>query len=607
MSLKPRVNFLPNPPIINGELGSLDNLPLRHFNVRIRGSPFIRKLKGSYRLAYGTDFFYIFIEIDSEDVIHRDRGFQNGDGFHMLLAMPKPKNKLTDEFYVYGFSPQTDSDGNEEKVVWYHDVDVKLIRLGENVQFKVKRMQNGKTGYELLLPWEEAYPYHSWMVPKSMGFNLSFVKAAGSFFDSYSVIFDWRFQAEGKLRKYAIMTFEEPIISNGTQTHITSDRNCIEGTDLTIKVATLSAQSHEEVLEIEFLSTKNEQIKNVKKFRYECHKGVTQKQIKVPMNGFSLGSYIIQWKTHSDQGKIEVTILPKFNYEELCIQLKNSRGEISEGTFITLQFMLDQIHKEIKQIKTYETYPELIDSILEVQNMIQNTENEVNMLETQTGGFRRAFLSEIDGSMQPYSVVIPESYDPTQKYPLIVFLHGSGVDDRGTLRLIDFVIGEYIKIAPRARGYSHYYAPKETLIDIKEAIDDIIKQYSVDTERIILSGFSMGGYGVYRTYKEYPRFAGLAVFSGQPKVPWYIRLFTKGKFVNFLKKKHVKLFRQIPMFIYHGTEDKNCSYESTVEFVEKLRKLGGNVEFYDDNVGHSKLESPEIIAKYNNWLQKTIG
>ena len=57
-----------------------------------------------------------------DKIAYRDRGFQKGDGFHMVLAQPKPEHQLTDEFFVFGFSPR--KDGEVDKLVWYHDVDL---------------------------------------------------------------------------------------------------------------------------------------------------------------------------------------------------------------------------------------------------------------------------------------------------------------------------------------------------------------------------------------------------------------------------------------------------------------------------------------------------
>lgn len=175
------------------------------------------------------------------------------------------------------------------------------------------------------------------------------------------------------------------------------------------------------------------------------------------------------------------------------------------------------------------------------------------------------------------------------------------------MKLIDYLDGNYFKLAPKTRGTSHYFGRKETLIDIIEAINDVKTNYNIDDKAIFLMGFSMGGYGVYRTFMEYPKlFKGLAILSGEPNVRFFIRLFTKGKFINFLKKRNILYFKHIPIFIFHGTEDKNCSYVKIASFVEKLSKINKQVVFYSDKIGHRKIENKEIIQQFNGRIQQNL-
>ncbi|MBN1329338.1 MAG: prolyl oligopeptidase family serine peptidase [Candidatus Heimdallarchaeota archaeon] len=604
---KKEITFLSESPTIDGLLDeSLENLPVRKFNARIRLSPFQRSIKPSYRLAYGCDFFYVYIEIKANEIVKRDRGYQNGDGFHMLLANPKPNQQLTDEFYVFGFSPNEDSMGNLEKYIWYHDISLNLSKLENDVQFAVKK-NKGKVGYELCLPWNGAYPFHPWISDGKLGFNLAFIKAKRALFEYFTVLFDWRFQAENQKRKYTLLTFEHPTTKDEKQSYVVLDRNCIEGTNTRIKVAMLSSDRNEEDLAIKISNLNNETITS-EEITFSVNEGLKQNSFEIHTKELLPGSYNIQWQTSSASGEKELTVLSKFNYDELRSQINSLRDTISEGSFHTLEFMLNQITKEVKQIKWYENYPNLMATILELIELIQKAENGEDSLAQRTGSLRRVFVSEIDNSLQPYSVIIPDNYEPTHNYPLIVFLHGSGVDDRNSLKLIDYLDGEYIKLAPNTRGTSHYFGKQETLVDIKEAINDVKNNYNIDSEAILLAGFSMGGYGAFRVYMEYPElFKGLVVLSGQPNVRFFIRLLTKGKFVNFLKKKNIQYFRRIPIFIFHGTLDKNCQYNRMVGFVEKLRNYNEKVVFCNDKVGHKKIENKEIIEQMNKWIYQILN
>ncbi|MFW9925021.1 MAG: hypothetical protein ACFFDW_17235, partial [Candidatus Thorarchaeota archaeon] len=427
--LPKEVTYLSKQPIINGELDeNLINLPVRKFTSRIRLLPFQSSCKPKYRLAYGYDFFYVFIEIKAKTIVKRDRGYQNGDGFHMLLANPKTHHQLTDEFYVYGFSPNTDTEGNLEKYVWYHDVHVNLSKLGKDVQFAVKK-SDGKIGYELLLPWKEVYPYHPWLMDGGIGFNLAFIKAQGSLFEYYSTLFDWRFQAENKKRNYILMNFEIPTIKEEMQPYVTMSKNSIQGSNILLHLATLSNEKKEEKLLINILS-KNDDLISTMEFIVNCKEKLVQNSFQIPVDTFLPGKYTIQWQFNLARGEEELTILPIFNYNSLNDQINSFQGKISNGSYLTLKFKLDQINKEIIQIKWYENYIELMNSMIELLELIQKAEIGNDPLISKTGIFRRAFISNIDNSLQPYTISIPDNYNTNKKYPLIIFLHGSGVDDR---------------------------------------------------------------------------------------------------------------------------------------------------------------------------------
>src|SRR5262249_49501668 len=48
-----------------------------------------------------------------------------------------------------------------------------------------------------------------------------------------------------------------------------------------------------------------------------------------------------------------------------------------------------------------------------------------NPLATRASDMRLAYRSPVDGTLQPFRVFVPDGYDPSKKYPLIVALHGA--------------------------------------------------------------------------------------------------------------------------------------------------------------------------------------
>ncbi len=164
--------------------------------------------------------------------------------------------------------------------------------------------------------------------------------------------------------------------------------------------------------------------------------------------------------------------------------------------------------------------------------------------------------------------------------------------------------GDFVEIAPYDRGTSNCFTTDGAEIDVREAIDDAIRNYAVDTARIVIAGFSMGGYGAYRIFYEYPRlFKGVAVFSGNPSLA--TRWIGEG-FPDFLYEKYLKPFNGVPAFICHSKNDLNCPYELAKRLVGKLEAAGAKAEFVTSKEGGHGIIDAANISKYCEWLRGVI-
>ncbi len=203
-------------------------------------------------------------------------------------------------------------------------------------------------------------------------------------------------------------------------------------------------------------------------------------------------------------------------------------------------------------------------------------------------------------------VYLPDDYNPETTYPLVVYLHGSASDETNIKGLKHLIPDGFIALAPNGRGPSNCYTWDNSQTDISEAIDAVIGSYSINKDNILLTGFSMGGYGVYRTYYETPdKFKALAVFSGHPDLAdlWSD---SKDVYPNFTQKKYLKKFKGVSIFIFHGKEDRNCLFETTTNIIEKLENAGASVTFVtEDDKGHEP-PAEETVKKYYNWVNTTV-
>lgn len=138
-----------------------------------------------------------------------------------------------------------------------------------------------------------------------------------------------------------------------------------------------------------------------------------------------------------------------------------------------------------------------------------------------------------DGQTLPYRLYIPANYDATQKYPLVLFLHGAGErgEDNETqlrhtscLNLIDLAhpafflapqcpTGKQWVDTPWAEGsYSLAEVPiSENLQLALDAVEAVREEFSIDPARLYISGMSMGGYGSWNALMQRPGLFAAAV------------------------------------------------------------------------------------------------
>jgi len=112
----------------------------------------------------------------------------------------------------------------------------------------------------------------------------------------------------------------------------------------------------------------------------------------------------------------------------------------------------------------------------------------------------RGYVSRLDGSVQPYGLVVPESYVPagSGKYRLDFWFHGRGemLSEVNFLRDREKNVGTF---APRdtivLHPYGRYCNANKLAgeIDAFEALDSVRQRYRIDEDRIVVRGFSMGG------------------------------------------------------------------------------------------------------------------
>jgi pimeloyl-ACP methyl ester carboxylesterase len=232
------------------------------------------------------------------------------------------------------------------------------------------------------------------------------------------------------------------------------------------------------------------------------------------------------------------------------------------------------------------------------------------------GPFIRAYRSDIDNTLQPYALYVPESYDPAETYPMLVMLHGAtsnhllarrrvfglgnrpGESDYEAIRNdVDYPDLGFIVLAPYARGeVAGYSGTAEG--DVLRAMADAERTYNVDPDRVHLTGLSMGGGGTWHFGLRFPdRFASISPVCAVGDVELFPSLASATaadrELLTLTSPSAIAenaLNQQV--FIFHGDEDPAVGVEHSRRMVEIYRKLG----WLDDSVFYFELPGVHHFA-----------
>jgi predicted peptidase len=186
-----------------------------------------------------------------------------------------------------------------------------------------------------------------------------------------------------------------------------------------------------------------------------------------------------------------------------------------------------------------------------------------------------------------YSIFIPDNYDSTQRYPLVLVFHNGGARGRDWDHLTDYGHAElWAQVenqqrypcfvlspqCPREDGVyfvdSHYSKGSYSIDEVPMSwvmryslalLDSVIAHYSIDTLRLYTTGLSVGGYGAWDAILRRPHTFAAAVpccGAGDPQ--------------NAHRIAHM------PIWMFHGSKDNVVPTQATKEMYAALIEAGGD-------------------------------
>ena len=604
------VAFINKTPIIDGQLDSdLEYLNIKKFKYIWQfDNPVTDTVQVTYRMAYTPSHLYLYIETDVDSVSYHRRGYLWGDGYKVLLGIPQ-KDSLTNEYYELAYSPSLDKDNRGRQQIFGYNF-TQIRKYFSKSSTSQEMALNQKSGFEALIAWDDIKPYHPWFLDE-IGFNVYFAKGIeskehGYITNGYSLVEDegiW--DEEIPKRNYKPISFENPTSVIKRVIRAKPKKNNLQvGESLIIEVAYFDKQTSNEKLNVTF-SDLNSEVVVSQKIDLQIDENLKKEEFIINIGSLKSGQYNLTVQDSRNTIVNDAIIIqPTIDFQKISEEIQENKNNLEIGTTNTLQFELNQISNKFTYLKNYETGEDILEDWKLFQKkydlFITGTDPYKNLNEP----YRRAFKSKYDNSYQPYSIKLPNNYDSNKKYPLLVFLHGSGGDEQGLLNKPRSG-GNFIEIAPLARDIYRAYAEDNSQKDIIEAIDDVSKYFSVDKNKIIIGGFSMGGYGALRTFYEHPElYKGVAVCAGHPNLA---NEWLDGEHPNFLDEKYLTSFSNIPVFIYHGRKDAGLDVNLIEKMSEKLTKIGAIVtkSIVEEN-GH-EYPDEKTNRLYFEWLNNTAN
>ena len=191
-----------------------------------------------------------------------------------------------------------------------------------------------------------------------------------------------------------------------------------------------------------------------------------------------------------------------------------------------------------------------------------------------------------------YLLYLPEDYDSQEKWPLLLFLHGSGergsdiekVNVHGPPKLA--AAGKqfpFIVISPQCPSYRGW-----EISQLDALLTHVEQTLKVDPDRVYVTGLSLGGQGTWRLAASFPdRFAAIAPVCGRAE--------TSG----------AERVAHIPTWIFHGGNDTAVPLQESAKMMKALIKAGGNprITIYPVADHDSWTETYENAELYE-WLLK---
>jgi predicted peptidase len=221
-------------------------------------------------------------------------------------------------------------------------------------------------------------------------------------------------------------------------------------------------------------------------------------------------------------------------------------------------------------------------------------------------GFVARSFKAPSGETMPYRLFIPDAAARRERLPLILYLHGGGGIGTDNLKQISGgnTNGTHTWTTPEAQrrhpvfvlapqlpqnrlsqaGRPDAWSPSlDTVLEILAAVS---REFAIDSDRVYVTGQSMGGYGTWGFISRRPElFAAAVPLCGGGDAA------------------RIAAARMLPIWAFHGAQDPLVAVTESREMVAALRGAGSSVKYTEyPDVGHDVWTRAYSERELPEWL-----
>ncbi len=208
-----------------------------------------------------------------------------------------------------------------------------------------------------------------------------------------------------------------------------------------------------------------------------------------------------------------------------------------------------------------------------------------------------AFVKAVSKQGLNYQIFGNPKWDGTKRYPLMIWLHGSGSSGSDNQAQMGGATGVFTNSAHQEKNPCFMIAPqcpdkdigwkKQVADNLMALIADLTDKLPIDTKRLYLGGSSMGGFGTWSLCAKYPHVfaAGVPLCGGGDL-------------------KQAESLKKVPLWAFHGDQDPMVPVERDRVAVAAVKAADGTLIHYTELPGEGHNITGPVLAKedLHDWI-----